>query len=130
MAYATVEDVQARMTRTLSESEQAVCTTMLDDAAVLIDAYNYNADEDAKLVVSCRVVIRAIGDGGDLNVPLGASQGSMSALGYSQSWTLGAGGSVGEVYLSKTDKKMLGCGNSIASYSPTEELVPDLGVWS
>ena len=130
MAYATVEDVQARMTRTLSESEQAVCTTMLDDAAVLIDAYNYNADEDAKLVVSCRVVIRAIGDGGDLNVPLGASQGSMSALGYSQSWTLGAGGSVGEVYLSKTDKKMLGCGNSIASYSPTEELVPDMGVWS
>lgn len=130
MAYATVEDVQARMTRTLSESEQAVCTTMLDDAAVLIDAYNYNADEDAKLVVSCRVVIRAIGDGGDLNVPLGASQGSMSALGYSQSWTLGTGGSVGEVYLSKTDKKMLGCGNSIASYSPTEELVPDLGVWS
>lgn len=130
MAYATVEDVQARMTRTLSESEQAVCTTMLDDAAVLIDAYNYNADEDAKLVVSCRVVIRAIGDGGDLNVPLGASQGSMSALGYSQSWTLGTGGSVGEVYLSKTDKKMLSCGNSIASYSPTEELVPDLGVWS
>ena len=130
MAYATDEDVQARMTRTLSESEQAVCTTMLDDAAVLIDAYNYNADEDAKLVVSCRVVIRAIGDGGDLNVPMGASQGSMSALGYSQSWTLGTGGSVGEVYLSKTDKKMLGCGNSIASYSPTEELVPDLGVWS
>lgn len=130
MAYATVEDVQARMTRTLSESEQAVCTTMLDDAAVLIDAYNYNADEDAKLVVSCRVVIRAIGDGGDLNVPMGASHGSMSALGYSQSWTLGTGGSVGEVYLSKTDKKMLGCGNSIASYSPTEELVPDLGVWS
>jgi hypothetical protein len=130
MAYATVEDVQARMTRTLSESEQAVCTTMLDDAAVLIDSYNVNASVDAKLVVSCRVVIRAIGDGGDLNVPLGASQGSMSALGYSQSWTLGTGGSVGEVYLSKTDKKMLGCGNSIASYSPTEELVPDLGVWS
>lgn len=130
MAYATVEDVQARMTRTLSESEQAVCTTMLDDAAVLIDAYNYNADEDAKLVVSCRVVIRAIGDGGDLNVPLGASQGSMSALGYSQSWTLGTGGSVGEVYLSKTDKKMLGSGNNIGSYSPTEELIPDLGVWS
>lgn len=130
MAYATVQYVQARMTRTLSESEQAVCTTMLDDAAVLIDAYNVNASVDAKLIVSCRVVIRAIGDGGDLNVPLGASQGSMSALGYSQSWTLGTGGSVGEIYLSKTDKKMLGCGNSIASYSPTEELVPDMGVWS
>lgn len=130
MAYATVSDVQARMTRTLSESEQTVCSTLLDDAAVLIDSYNVNASADAKLIVSCRVVIRALGDGSDFGVPTGASQGSMSALGYSQSWTLGTGGSVGEVYLSKTDKKMLGCGNSIASYSPTEELVPDLGVWS
>lgn len=129
MAYATVEDVQARMTRTLSESEQAVCETMLDDAAVLIDAYNYNADEDSKQVVSCRVVIRAIGDGSDLNIPLGASQGSMSALGYSQSWTLGTGGAVGEVYLSKTEKKLLGCGDGIGSYSPTQELAEGPVIW-
>ena len=39
MAYATVEDVQARMTRTMSESEQAICSTMLDDAAVIIDSF-------------------------------------------------------------------------------------------
>lgn len=123
MAYATVEDVQARMTRTMTADEQAVCTTMLDDAAVLIDSYNVNASADAKLIVSCRVVIRAMGDGGELNVPMGASQGSMSALGYSQSWTLGTGGAVGEIYLSKTEKKLLGCGNAIGSYSPTEELV-------
>ena len=125
MAYATVEDVQARMRRTMTADEQAVCTTMLDDAAVLIDAYNYNAEDDAKLIVSCRVVIRAMGDGGELNVPMGASQGSMSALGYSQSWTLGTGGAVGEIYLSKTEKKLLGCGNAIGSYSPTQELVPE-----
>lgn len=131
MAYATVEDVQARMTRALSAEERTVCSTMLDDAAVLIDAYNSDASADAKLVVSCRVVIRAIGDGSDLNVPLGASQGSMSALGYSQSWTLGTGGAVGEIYLSKTEKKLLGCGDSIGSYSPTEELVPDdAEVWT
>lgn len=130
MAYATVEDVQARMTRTLSADEQAVCSTMLDDAAVLIDAYNSDASADAKLVVSCRVVIRAIGDGSDLSIPMGASQGSMSALGYSQSWTLGTGGAVGEIYLSKTEKKLLGCGNNIGSYSPTEELVPDVEVWT
>lgn len=125
MAYATVEDVQARMTRTMTADEQAVCTTMLDDAAVLIDSYNVNASVDAKLIVSCRVVIRAMGDGGELNVPMGASQGSMSALGYSQSWTLGTGGAVGEIYLSKTEKKLLGCGNAIGSYSPTQELVPE-----
>lgn len=130
MAYATVEDVQARMTRTMTADEQAVCTTMLDDAAVLIDSYNVNASVDAKLIVSCRVVIRAMGDGGELNVPMGASQGSMSALGYSQSWTLGTGGAVGEIYLSKTEKKLLGCGNTIGSYSPTEELVEGSVIWS
>lgn len=124
MAYATVSDVQARMTRTLSESERTVCSTLLDDAAVLIDSYNVNASADAKLIVSCRVVIRALGDGSDFGVPTGASQGSMSALGYSQSWTIGTGGAVGEAYLSKTEKKLLGCGNAISSYSPTEELIP------
>lgn len=125
MAYATVSDVQARMTRTLSESEQTICSKLLDDAAVLIDSYNVNASADAKLIVSCRVVIRAIGDGSDLSIPLGASQGSMSAMGYSQSWTLGSGGAVGEAYLSKTEKKLLGCGNTIGSYSPTQELVQE-----
>ena len=48
----------------------------------------------------------------------------MSALGYSQSWTVGSGGSVSELYLSKTDKKYLGVGNAIGSYSPVQELVP------
>ena len=124
MAYATVNDVQARMMRTMSQSEQTVCSTLLGDVAVLIDSYNVNASADAKLIVSCRAVIRALGDGSDLGVPMGASQGSMSALGYSQSWTIGTGGAVGELYLSKTDKKMLASGDSIGSYSPTEELVP------
>lgn len=48
MAYATVEDVQERMTRQMSESEQNVCEKLLDDAAVIIDAFNVNATEDAK----------------------------------------------------------------------------------
>lgn len=123
MAYATLEDVTERMTRTLSESEQSACQSLLEDVAVLIDAYNANASADAKKIVSCRVVIRALGDGVDTGIPVGASQGSMSALGYSQSWTIGANGSVGELYLSKTEKKLLGVGNSIGSYSPVQELV-------
>lgn len=127
MAYATVSNVQERMTRTLDSDETAVCSTLLDDVAVLIDAYNPNASDNAKLIVSCRAVIRAIGDGStDMSVPLGASQGSMSALGYSQSWTMSSGGSVGEIYLSKTDKKLLGCGNMIGSYSPAQDLVPEV----
>ncbi len=125
MAYATPTDVQARMERTLSQTELTICSTLLDDAAIIIDAYNADADEAVKKIVSCRMVSRAIGDGTDAGVPLGATQGSMSALGYSQSWTIGSNGSVGELYLAKLEKKLLGVGNSIGSYSPTEELVPE-----
>ncbi|MBQ1573062.1 MAG: hypothetical protein IIZ78_18175 [Clostridiales bacterium] len=122
MAYATYLDVQARMSRTLSESEQAICTTLLDDAAVIIDLFNSEASADVKKVVSCRMVIRAIGDGESGGVPVGATQGSMSGLGYSQSWTISSG-STGELYLAKLEKQMLGKGNAIGSYSPVQELV-------
>ena len=49
--------------------------------------------------------------------------GSMSALGYSQSLTIGSGGASGELYLGKTDRQILGLGNQIGSYSPVQELV-------
>lgn len=124
MAYATVSDVQARMLRTLSTDEEALCGTFLDDVAVMIDGTNTNATADVKKVVSCRVVIRALGDGSDIGVPMGATQGSMSGLGYSQSWTIASGGSVGVLYFDKTEKKMLGLSNLIGSYSPSQELVP------
>ena len=121
VAYATVTDVQDRMTRTITEAEEQVCETLLEDAGTIIDAYAVTADDDIKLVVSCRMVIRALGDGGVSDVPVGATQGSMSALGYSQSWTI-SNGSCGELYLSKTEKQMLGKGNRIGSYSPVQEL--------
>lgn len=124
MAYATVSDVQARMLRTLSTDEEALCGTFLDDVAVMIDGTNTSATADVKKVVSCRVVIRALGDGSDIGVPMGATQGSMSGLGYSQSWTISSGGSVGVLYFDKTERKMLGLSNLIGSYSPSQELVP------
>lgn len=122
MAYATIADIQDRMTRTLSTAETGVATALLSDAAVMIDATNTTVEDSVKLVVSCRMVIRAIGDG-DAGIPVGASQGSMSGLGYSQSWTLGNNGAVGELYLTKSDRKLLGVANLIGSYSPTQELV-------
>ena len=139
--YATVEDVQARMSRQMTTDEEAVCEKMLEDAAVIIDAYNPCAKEVNKFLVSCRMVVRAIGDGGDIGVPmgatlgdgtsigipLGATQGSMSALGYSQSWTLGSG-AAGELYLGKIEKKLLGASDRIGSYSPTQELAPEEGI--
>lgn len=122
MAYAEISDVQERMTRAMTADEQAVCSKLLDDAAVIIDAYNAAAPADAKLVVSCRMVVRALGDGGAAGYPMGATQGSMSGLGYSQSWTMSAGGGVGELYIGKLDKKLLGAEGRIGSYSPVEEL--------
>lgn len=120
MAYATYEDVQARMSRQMSAEEQSICTTLLDDAAVVIDLFNEGAASDIKKIVSCRMVIRSLGDGSQ-GVPVGATQGSMSGLGYSQSWSL-SNGSVGELYLSKLEKEMLGRGNKIGSHSPLEDL--------
>ena len=124
MTYATIEDVQERMTRQLTTEEQTVCEALLEDAAVMVDAYNADACSNAKKIVSCRMVIRALGSGGE--VPIGATQGSMSALGYSQSWTIGSG-STGELYIAKMEKKLLGSGDKIGSYSPTQELVCDWG---
>lgn len=130
MAYATITDIQARMSRDLTEDEQNICTNLLDDSAVIIDAYNAKASAECKTVVSCRMVIRALGNEETNGVPMGASQGSMAAMGYSQSWTLGSGATVGELYLNKTDKKLLSVGNAIGSYSPVQELVPSKEVAS
>lgn len=121
-AYATVADVQARMTRQMTTAEQTLCTTLINDAGVMIDGYNENASADAKLISTCRMVIRVLGDGSSI-MPLGATQGSQSALGYTESWTMGSGGSVGELYIGKSEKKLLGVGDALGTYSPVQELV-------
>ena len=118
MAYATVADVQARMSVTMTETQQNICANLLDDAAVIIDDFNINATTDNKKVVSIRMVQRAMNV--DSDIPLGATQGSMSALGYSQSWTMGSNSSVGELYLNKLEKQMLGKGNQIGCTSVLE----------
>lgn len=121
MVYATAEDVQRRMVKPMSEVQTNVCTALLEDAAALIDSIAPDASNEAKLTVSCSMVIRAMGSQSEVGVPVGATQGSASALGYSQSWTI-SNGSTGELYLSRTEKRLLGVGNKIGSYSPVEEL--------
>ena len=121
MVYATAEDVQRRMVKPMSAVQTNICTTLLEDAAALIDSIAPDASNEAKLTVSCSMVIRAMGSQSEVGVPVGATQGSASALGYSQSWTI-SNGSTGELYLSRTEKRLLGVGNKIGSYSPVEEL--------
>ena len=125
MAYATVSDVAAR-SRPIESDEKTKCEQLLADAAVIIDAYRKSAGAEAKKIASCSMVIRAMGlsgTGENAAFPIGATQGSMSALGYSQSWTIASGGSTGELYLSKIEKRLLGVGNRVGSYSPVEGLV-------
>ena len=58
---------------------------------------------------------------GGVSFPVGSTQGTATALGYSQSWTM-SGGSSGELYLSKLEKKLLGVGSRIGACSPLEDL--------
>ena len=118
MAYATVADVQARMSVEMTETQENICSNLLDDAEIIIDMFNINASTENKKLVSIRMVQRALNV--DSDIPLGATQGSMSAMGYSQSWTMGANSSVGELYLNKLEKQMLGKGNQIGCTSVLE----------
>lgn len=123
MNYAEAADVEAGF-RTLSQEERLRCTALLSEAAVIIDAYNANAGEDAKRLVSCRMVRRQLGmddSEGGVSFPMGATQGTAAALGYSQSWTM-SGGSSGELYLSKLEKKLLGVGSKLGAHSPLEDM--------
>lgn len=126
MRYATVEDVEAGF-RMLEDSEKTLCEALLDEAGIVIDAYKQDASEERKRLVSCRMVRRQLDSGSGaaqnaVTFPMGASQGSASALGYSQTWTM-SGGSVGELYLSKLEKKLLGVGDKIGAISPLEGMV-------
>lgn len=119
--YATYEDVQKRLGQTFDTTQIDICDILLERAALEIDSYNANATADAKKSVSVEAVARAMNETSD--IPMGASQGSMSALGYSQSWTMSSGGSVGSVYLSKSDKRLLGAGNQIGASNPLSVLM-------
>lgn len=121
--YATVADVEAAF-RTLGPDEVEKCEKLLEEAGILIDTYNSEAADNAKRLVSCHIVRRMLGEGseGGYTVPIGTSQGSIAAGGYSQSWTYGSNGGAGEMYLTRTDKKLLGVANRIGARSPVEDL--------
>ena len=124
MAYTTVTEVAAGF-RTLTTAEQALAAELIDEATIIIDSTGTLATDAIKALVSDRMVRRALGD--TQSFPLGATQGSIAAGGYSQSWTMGANGSSGELYISKLERRMLGLGNLIGSRSPVEDLVLDSG---
>lgn len=122
MKYAEVEEVENSF-RPLNNSERLYCCSYLEEAAAIIDAYNSQADPDRKKLVSLRMVRRQLDARSQdtVSYPTGATQGSASAMGYTQSWSV-SGGSMGELYLSKLEKRLLGAGTRIGSRSPLEDL--------
>ena len=122
MAYATYQEVEVRVGRVFSETEIAKCTSLLNRAALMIDSFvaSVKASAAAKQEVSINMVSRVMA-GDEAAIPIGATQGSISGLGYAQSWTM-SNGSTGELYFSKDDKRLLDIGNAIGSYSPVQEL--------
>lgn len=123
MAYATTQMVEAGF-RELTPDEEDRCAALLEEAAVMIDACGSTAQDEIKALVSCRMVRRALGDS-DTTIPLGATQGTIAAGGYSQSWTVGANGSTGELYFGRLEKKLLGISDSIGAGNPLGALVPE-----
>ena len=123
MAYATTQMVEAGF-RELTPDEEDRCTALLEEAAVMIDACGSTAQDEIKALVSCRMVRRALGDS-DTTIPLGATQGTIAAGGYSQSWTVGASGTTGELYFGRIEKKLLGISDSIGAGNPLGALVPE-----
>lgn len=125
MAYATIEDVEKGY-KDLNADERVRAEALLDRAAVIIDTVAAkDVSDDAKKLVSCNMVTRAIASlSGSDGIPIGASQGTQTGLGYTSSYTFGAGSS-GELYLTKMDKRLLHCGNRIGSHSPIEDLMEE-----
>ena len=83
MTYAEVFDVEAGF-RALSKDEQERCGALLSEAAIIIDAYNPDAGEDAKRLVSCRMVRRQLGEDdstGGVSFPMGSTRWSSARAG-------------------------------------------------
>lgn len=108
MGYAEVSDLEARW-RPLTEDERARAAVLLEDASALIDAYG-EADasdpgaERALKAVACAVVQRAMSSAA--TDAYGVTQQSMTAGPYTQSWSYS--NPTGDLYLTKSEKKMLG----------------------
>src|SRR5690606_22781431 len=111
MVYATVTDLESRW-RSLSADERARAEVLLGDAAVRIDAQCPPADplddEEARKIVSCEMVKRAMGSPADSAV----SSALIGAGPYQQQ--LQYANPTGDLYLTKGDRKLLRCSSQVA----------------
>ena len=130
MAYADVSDLEARW-RTLSSEEIARAEVLLEDAAVRLDALCATSvpatpqELAARLIVSCEMVKRAMASGDTGGV--GVTSVQQGAGPYQQ--TMQFTNPTGDLYLTKADKVLLGCGNqeafTVSMRAPLPTVAPD-----
>lgn len=121
-AYATVTELESRW-RTLTDAEIVRATALLEDAATRIDIYaplgEIPTEQDIAIrkIVSCNMVQRSMAAG---EGP-GLTQGSETAGPFSASWTFA--NPTGDMYLSRSDRALLGGGRaragSVSMLGPT-----------
>ena len=120
MAYATVADV-LKLLPDLSADGQQKAETLLDYAANILDAL-VNVDptdeQQAALLsqVSVNMVVRAVS--ASMADAFGASNMSMTAGAYSQSWTYS--NPSGDLYLTKLERQLLGISASYIGSVPAK----------
>lgn len=114
MAYATLEDLEARR-GVLDLDEREKAAALLDDAAVILDALvvidGTEEQETLLNLVSCNMVIRALSITPDA---YGVSSLSTTAGVYSES--LQYSNPSGDMYLTKLEKRLLGITTSYIGY--------------
>lgn len=108
MAFAEVSDIESRW-RELSTDEQSRASVLIDDASAMLTALvdvDTDDDEQAQLLkqVCCSMVIRAMS--ATEADAFGASQMSMTAGPYTQSWNYA--NPSGDMYLTRLEKRLLG----------------------
>lgn len=118
MVFAEVSDVEARW-RTLSTAEQSRADVLLEDASAILDRLvkvDVDDGRQASLLKTtcCNMVIRAMS--ATESDSYGATQMSMTAGPYSQSWTYG--NPTGDLYLTRLEKKLLGIGVGRIGWAP------------
>ncbi len=114
MAYATLEDIEARR-GALDPDDREKAAALLEDAAVILDALvvidGTEEQETLLNLVSCNMVIRALSTTPDA---YGVSSLSTTAGVYSES--LQYSNPSGDMYLTKLEKRLLGITTSYIGY--------------
>lgn len=126
MAYADVIDLEDRW-RTLSESEKARAEVLLGDAAVRLDALcppsgpPTVAGLEARKIVSCEMVKRAMATPGGVD-GMGVTSVQAGAGPFQQ--TQQFSNPTGDLYVTKGDRALLGCGGQVAYTHLMAERLP------